>query len=49
VLQVAFAGSVVGLGRLSRHVLKTATLCTTPAALSLTPMTFQTTPLVRQQ
>ena len=41
------AGSIVGIGRLATHVLKTATLCSTPACVSLSPMTFQTTPLVR--
>ena len=41
------AGNVIGIGCLARHVLKTATLCSTPACPSLSPMTFQTTPLVR--
>jgi small GTP-binding protein len=43
----AYAGNIVGIGRLGGHVLKTATLSTSPATPSLTPMTFQTTPLVR--
>lgn len=43
----ARAGNVIGIGRLASHVLKTATLASTPACPSLSPMTFQTTPLVR--
>lgn len=46
-IPAAYAGNVIGIGRLGAHVLKTATLCSTPACASLTPMTFQTTPLVR--
>jgi small GTP-binding protein len=46
-IPAAYAGNVVGIGRLGAHVLKTATLASTPACASLSPMTFQTTPLVR--
>lgn len=40
-MPAAYAGSIVGIGGLGSHVLKTATLCTTPACTSLSPMTFQ--------
>lgn len=40
-ISTAFAGNVIGIGGLGAHILKTATLCTTPACLSLSPMTFQ--------
>jgi len=40
-MSAAYAGSVIGIGRLGAHVLKTATLCSTPACASLSPMTFQ--------
>ena len=45
--QTVFFRVIVLAGRLAAHVLKTATLCSTPACVSLSPMTFQTTPLVR--
>lgn len=40
-LRCASAGNVIGIGRLGKHVLKTATLASTPACYSLTPMKFQ--------
>jgi ribosome assembly protein 1 len=42
-----YAGNVIGINGLSNHVLKTATLSSTPSCMSLSPMSFQTTPLVR--
>ena len=46
-LSTAYAGNICGIGRLGAHILKTATLCSTPACSPLSGMTFQTTPLVR--
>ena len=46
-LAAAYAGNICGIGRLGAHILKTATLCSTPACSPLSGMTFQTTPLVR--
>ena len=46
-LSSAHAGQVVAIGGLGGVVLKTATLCSTPACESLRPMVAQSTPLVR--
>lgn len=43
----SYAGQVVGIGRLGAHVLKTATLCSTPACPSLSSISVASTPLVR--
>lgn len=40
-IPAAWAGNVIGIGSLGSHVLKTATLSSTPNCCSLTPMVFQ--------
>jgi ribosome assembly protein 1 len=41
------AGNVLALSGLETAILKSATLCSSPAALPLAPMTFQAAPIVR--
>lgn len=41
------AGCVAAISGLEGHVLKAATVCSTPACLPLSPMAFQTIPLVQ--
>jgi len=41
------AGCVAAIAGLGEHVLKSATLSTTPACLPLSPMAFQSIPLVQ--
>ncbi|KAM9410199.1 elongation factor-like GTPase 1 [Pholidichthys leucotaenia] len=46
-LQEVPAGNVLGIGGLEDHILKSATLSTTPACPPFTPLNFEATPIVR--
>ena len=46
-VEVAHAGSIIGIIGLTQHVFKTATLCSNPSFLPFADMTYQATPMLK--